>query len=150
MALRPRWLKRAMRNTLASMIPQAKLQPSAPRSMVRTWIVSAVTTPRVKVKVSAIIKPNRTSEILSIGSRIRSADLAENCANGSTAIRTAHFRLRQEPMRLAPYALTTKQTIESRGSELHDARLRDATAGVGPMTVMNGVVLFRWSIPRSA
>jgi hypothetical protein len=27
MALRPRWLKRAMRNTLASMIPQAKLQP---------------------------------------------------------------------------------------------------------------------------
>jgi Taurine catabolism dioxygenase TauD, TfdA family len=78
MALRPRWLKRAMRNTLASMIPQAKLQPSAPRSMVRTGIVSAVTTPRVKVKVSAIIKPNRTSEILSIGSRIRSADLAED------------------------------------------------------------------------
>jgi hypothetical protein len=91
MALRPRWLKRAMRNTLPSMIPHAKLQPSAPRSIVRTWIVSAVTTPSVKVKVSAIIKPNITSEILSIGSRIRSADLVENCANGSTAIRAARF-----------------------------------------------------------
>jgi hypothetical protein len=63
------------------------------------------------VKVRAIIKPNRTSEILSIGSRIRFADLAENCANGSTAIWTAHFRLRREPMRLAPFALTTEHTM---------------------------------------
>src|SRR5262249_59607825 len=68
------------------MMPQAKLQPSAPSSMVRTWMLSAVTTPSVKVKVSAMIKPNRTSEIRSIGSRIRSDDLAENFANGSIAI----------------------------------------------------------------
>src|SRR6516162_841244 len=92
-ALRPRWLKRAIRNTLASMIPQAKLQPSAARRMVRTWMRSAVTTPSVKVKVSAIIKPNRISEILSIGSRIRSDDVAENGASGSTAVWIGSFSI---------------------------------------------------------
>src|SRR5262245_11611089 len=75
-----------MRNTLASMIPQAKLQPSAARSMVRTSMLSAVTTPSVKVKVSAMINPNRTSEILSMGSRIRSDDLAESGVRGSAAV----------------------------------------------------------------
>src|SRR5215469_15920949 len=104
-----------MRNTLASMIPQAKLQPSAPRSMVRTWIVSAVTTPSVKVKVSAIIKPNRTSEILSIGSRIRSADLAENCANGSTTIWTDSFSVFVRADAARALCPRHEQTIDSRG-----------------------------------
>src|SRR5215472_2028988 len=52
-----------------------------------------VTTPRVKVKVSAIIKPNRTSEILSIGSRIRSDDLAQNGASGSAAVWIGSFSI---------------------------------------------------------
>jgi hypothetical protein len=56
-------------------------------SMVRTWILSAIATPSVQVKVRAIIKPNRTSEILSIGSRIRSGNLAD--VIGSTNISTA-------------------------------------------------------------
>ena len=46
-------------------------------SMVLTWILSAIATPSVQVKVRAIIKPNRTSEILSIGSRIRSGNLTD-------------------------------------------------------------------------
>src|SRR5262249_58284583 len=61
------------------------------RSMVRTWMRSAVTTPSVKVKVSAIIKPNRISEILSIGSRIRSDDL--NGASGLTAVSIGSFSI---------------------------------------------------------
>src|SRR5262249_61109555 len=54
---------------------------------------SAVTTPSVKVKVSAIIRPNRNSEILSIGSRIRSDDLAQNGASGSTAVWIGSFSI---------------------------------------------------------
>jgi hypothetical protein len=53
--------------------------------MVRTWTSSAVTMPIVQVKVRAIIKPNKTSDILSMGSRTRSDSLAEN-GGGSTAI----------------------------------------------------------------
>jgi hypothetical protein len=43
--------------------------------MVLIWIWSAVATPSVQVKVRAMIKPNSISEILSIGSRIRSGNL---------------------------------------------------------------------------
>src|ERR1700757_2180298 len=48
------------------MIPHARLQPNAPISMVR-----APATPKEQVKVRTMIKANRTSVILSIGSRIR-------------------------------------------------------------------------------
>jgi len=51
------------------MIPHAKLQPSAPISMVLICMRSAVTTLIVLVQVRTMIKPNNTSEILSIGSR---------------------------------------------------------------------------------
>jgi len=105
-----------MRYMPPSMIPHAKLQPSALRSIVRTWMRSAVTTPSVKVKVSAIIKPNRISEILSIGSRIRSDDLAENGASGSTAVWIGSFFISSRtPVRLAPIDLTA-ETSESGGS----------------------------------
>src|SRR5262245_23979147 len=87
MMSRPRSLKRVIRYTPASMIPQARLQPSAPSSMVRTSRWSAVATASVQVKVSAMITPNSTSEMRSIGSRTRSDGLPEDCTVGSIAIR---------------------------------------------------------------
>src|SRR4029077_7607703 len=53
------------------MIPHARLQPNAPMSMVRTSSRPAPATLKEQVKVRTMIKANRTSVILSIGSRIR-------------------------------------------------------------------------------
>jgi hypothetical protein len=79
------------------------------------------TTPSVKVKVSAIIKPNRISEILSIGSRIRSDCLAENVTSGST-VWIGSFSIPVTDMRLAPIHLTV-ETIASRGPvEVNEVR----------------------------
>src|SRR6266403_3963911 len=53
------------------MIPHARLHPSAPMSMVRTCSRPAPATLNEQVKVRTMIKANKISVILSIGSRIR-------------------------------------------------------------------------------
>ena len=52
-------------------MPHAKLQPSAPTSMVRTSSRPASATLNEQVKVRTMISANRISEILSIGSSTR-------------------------------------------------------------------------------
>src|SRR5271169_1995049 len=74
-ALRPRSPRRAIRYIPASIIPQARLQPSAANSIVRISKRSAVATPTAPVMVRAIIKPNRISESRSTGSSTRSGSL---------------------------------------------------------------------------
>src|SRR5207247_9376409 len=54
-------------------MPHAKLQPSAPTSMVRTSSRPASATLNEQVKVRTMISANRISEILSIGSSTRLA-----------------------------------------------------------------------------
>ena len=54
--------------------------------MVRTSILSAVPTPSVEAKVSAMIKPNRTSGNAATGSRIGYDDFAESGASAFTAV----------------------------------------------------------------
>src|SRR4029078_6914221 len=49
-------------------MPQARLQPSAPISIVRILMSAPVATPSEQMKVSAMIRPNRVSDIRSIGS----------------------------------------------------------------------------------
>src|SRR6266850_543193 len=53
------------------MIPQARLHPNAPMSMVCTCSRPAPATLNEQVNVRTMIKANRISVILSIGSRIR-------------------------------------------------------------------------------
>src|SRR6185436_1096529 len=60
-----------MRNSTASMIPQARLHPSAPISIARTSSRPASATLSEPVKVRTMIRPKRTSETRSIGSRMR-------------------------------------------------------------------------------
>ena len=52
-------------------MPQARLQPSAPKIMVLTSARPPVTTLSVPVMVSTMISPNKISEIRSIGSTRR-------------------------------------------------------------------------------
>src|SRR5688572_17575679 len=90
------------------MMPQARLQPSAPRIMVLTSARPAVITLSVPVLVNTMIRPNRISETRSIGSsqrtealprlsvialvgpakqsETRSASLARASANSSAAV----------------------------------------------------------------
>src|SRR6187431_1341594 len=57
----------------ASMMPQARLHPSAPMIMVLTSARPAVSTLRVPVLVRTMMSPNKTSEIRSTGSSNRLA-----------------------------------------------------------------------------
>src|SRR4051812_31389987 len=57
------------------MMPHAKLQPRAPISMTRTPSRPASATLNEPVKVRTMIKPKRTSEMRSCGSRTRLDDL---------------------------------------------------------------------------
>jgi len=65
--LRRRSVIVASRYITASTIPQAVLQPSAPISMSRTSLRSAVATLSVPVNVSAMMMPKTTPETRSIG-----------------------------------------------------------------------------------
>ena len=56
------------------MIPHARLQPSAPSSILRTSLRAAPITLNEQVKVSTMISPKRISEIRSIGSSRRFDD----------------------------------------------------------------------------
>src|SRR6185369_1179471 len=58
-------------------MPQARLQPSAPISIVLIWMLPDVATPRLQMKVRAMIRPNKVSEIRSIGSSTRPEGLSE-------------------------------------------------------------------------
>jgi hypothetical protein len=62
----------------ASTTPHARLQPIMPTSSSRTSSRPAVATLRVPVNVSAMIRPNSTSDIRSTGSRTRSDRVAGN------------------------------------------------------------------------
>ena len=53
------------------MIPQARLQPSAPMSMVRISVRPASATLSEPVKVRTMMSPNRTSDTRSCGSSTR-------------------------------------------------------------------------------
>ena len=57
------------------MMPQARLQPRAPMSMVRTSSRPASATLSEPVKVRTMIRPKSTSEMRSFGSSTRLEDL---------------------------------------------------------------------------
>src|SRR5213594_4410274 len=63
-----------MRYSSASMMPHARLQPSAPISIVRMLSRPASATLSDPVKVRTMIRPKRTSETRSIGSNTRLED----------------------------------------------------------------------------
>ena len=67
---RPRCFSAAhpIRYSIASMMPQARLHPSAPTSITRTSSRPAWATLSEPVKVSTMISPNSTSDARSIGS----------------------------------------------------------------------------------
>jgi hypothetical protein len=67
-----------MRKSTASMIPHARLQPSAPISIARTSSRPASATLSEPVNVRTMISPNNTSDTRSIGSRTRLEDLTES------------------------------------------------------------------------
>ena len=60
---------------MPSMMPHARLQPSAPTSIVRTSSRPASATLSEPVKVSTMIRPNSTSDTRSIGSSTRLEDV---------------------------------------------------------------------------
>ena len=64
-----------IRYSTASMMPQARLHPSAPMSMVRTSARSASATLSEPVKVRTMINPKSTSAMRSLGSSTRLVDL---------------------------------------------------------------------------
>src|SRR5687768_11501461 len=68
------------------MMPQARLQPSAPTTIVFTSARPDVTTLKVEVLVSTIIKPNRISDTRSIGSSRRANGFAIFCVIGQVTI----------------------------------------------------------------
>src|SRR5580765_748119 len=61
------------------MIPQARLQPSAPMSIARTFSRPASATLSDPVNVRTMISPKSTSETRSIGSSTRLEDLMASC-----------------------------------------------------------------------
>ena len=80
------------------------------------------------MKVSAIIRPNRISEILSIGSSIRSDDLAQNGASGSTAVWIGSFSIPVTDDDAPPVPIhLTAETIESGGPVEAPDLFRSAT-----------------------
>ncbi len=66
-----RLLRQPIRYMTPSMSPQARLQPSAPMSIVRTSSRPAPATLNEPVMVSTMINPKSTSEMRSTGSRTR-------------------------------------------------------------------------------
>ena len=73
-----------MRYRIASMMPQARLQPSAPISIARTSSRPASAMLREPVKVSTMISPNSTSDTRSIGSNRLLREMEKNM--GSTEL----------------------------------------------------------------
>ena len=71
MRLWPLSARQPIRYNIASMMPQARLHPSAPMSIVRTSSRPAWATLSDPVNVRTMITPKRTSETRSIGSRTR-------------------------------------------------------------------------------
>lgn len=67
----PRALKHAIKYMTASMVPQARLQPSASTSKFRTCAWPEPATLNEQVTVITMMSPKRTSKILSKGSRTR-------------------------------------------------------------------------------
>src|SRR6185503_821914 len=70
------------RYNTASMMPQARLHPSAPMSMVRTSARSASATLSEPVNVRTMISPKSTSEMRSLGSSARLCDLMRSSCMG--------------------------------------------------------------------
>src|ERR1700746_964691 len=82
------------------MIPQARLQPRALRSTVRTSSRPALATLSEQVRVRTMTSPNRISEILSMGSSTGLNDLLGSGiqSNSLTAATLRPARCRVEPM----------------------------------------------------
>lgn len=72
---RARSVRLVMRKMMASIKPHAMLHPTAPSSIVRTSSRPASAALMEQVKESAMISPNNTSEVRSIGSNRRLVDL---------------------------------------------------------------------------
>jgi hypothetical protein len=78
-AMKARWLaarsdRQPIKYMIPSIKPQARLQPMAPISMVRTSASPDSAALSEPVKVRTMINPNRTSETRSIGERMRFGD----------------------------------------------------------------------------
>src|SRR5882724_4882659 len=71
---RPLSARQPIRYNTPSIIPHARLQPSAPMSIVRMLSRPASATLSDPVKVRTMIRPKRTSETRSIGSNTRLED----------------------------------------------------------------------------
>src|ERR1700751_4337626 len=67
-------------------MPQARLQPSAPISIVWILMLAPVAIPSEQRKVRAMIRPNKVSEILSIGS----STLPKGVSDASDILENTH------------------------------------------------------------
>src|SRR5439155_14880423 len=74
---RPFSARQPIKYNTPSIIPQARLHPSAPISIVRTSSRPASATLSAPVNVRTMIRPKRTSETRSIGSNTRLEDRSE-------------------------------------------------------------------------
>src|SRR5262249_21303853 len=93
----PRSARQPIRNRIASMIPHTRLQPMAPKSIVRMSSRSGSAALIEQVNVSTMIRPKSASEILSMGSSGRSVFLAAAIAYDMSGPPPGSvFQLRQE------------------------------------------------------
>ena len=77
---------------IASTMPQARLQPIAPMSIVRTSSRPLVAADREPVKVRTMIRPKRISEYRSVGSR--TLGVVSPWASSLSGLAAAQFGIR--------------------------------------------------------